>query len=258
MSATNASQGSVPAGSGRATAGLDGSDLRRKSRIAAFWYVLILVTGPIVLIILPAKFIVPGDAAATIARITASQALYRLWIVIQFISAIGFLFTALSLYALFKGVSRGLARAMAALVVVCVPIGLVTALFQLAALLLGSGAGHLKAFTPAQLQSLAMVFLDLDRLGNLAAHVFWGLWLLPLGILVFRSGFFPKVLGVLQVIACFGYLAAFLSGLFFPEGGGIVQTLITVTLLGELPFIFWLAIRGARVRPPRNAAPAGA
>ncbi len=258
MSTTNASKESMPASSGMATAGPAGSDLRKKSRIAAFWYLLILVTGPIVLIYLPSRFSVPGDAAATIARIMAAQALYRLGIVIQLISSIGFLFTAMSLYALFKGVDRGQARAMAALVVVCVPIGLITSLFQIAPLLLSSGADYLKAFTPGQLQSLAMIFLDLDKQGNLISNVFWGLWLLPLGILVYKSGFFPKILGVLQIVACFGYLAAFLSGILFPGGRGIVQSIITVTLLGELPFIFWLVIVGARVRPSRKAAPAGA
>jgi hypothetical protein len=232
------------------------SDLRKKSRIAAFWYLLIFVTGPIVLIYLPSKFSVPGDAAATIANIMASQALYRLGIVIGFISLIGFLFTAMSLYALFKEVGKGLARAMAVLVVVCVPIGFVTSLFQIAVLLLGSGAEYLKAFTPAQLQSLAMIFLDLDKQGNLVAQLFWGLWLLPLGILVFRSGFFPKILGVLQGIACFGYMASFLAGILFPGSRGIIHSIITVMLLGELPFIFWLVIVGARMRPARNTAPA--
>ena len=258
MTDTNVSKRNMDEIPGKTTASPAELELRRKSRIAAFWYLLIFVTGPIILIYLPSKFIVPGDAAATIARIMASQALYRLGIVIQFISGIGFLFTALSLYALFKGVDKGLARVMAVLVVVSLPIGFVTTLFQTAALLLGSGAEYLKAFTPAQLQSLAMIFLDLDKQGNLISHIFWGLWLLPLGILVFRSGFFPKILGVLQVVACFGYLAAFLSGIFFPGGGGIIQSIITLTLLGELPFIFWLVIVGARVRPPREAAPAGA
>jgi hypothetical protein len=147
---------------------------------------------------------------------------------------------------------------MVVLVAVCLPIGFVTSLFQAGALLLGSGAAYLKAFTPEQLQSLAMIFLDLDRQGNLISNIFWGLWLLPLGILVFRSGFFPKILGVLQVVACFGYLGAFLSGILFPGGRGIIQSIITVMLLGELPFIFWLVAVGARVRPPRQAAPAGA
>ena len=233
-------------------------DLRKKSRTAAFWYLLILVTGPIVLIYLPSKFIVPGDAAATIAKITASQMLYRLWIVIGFISSIGYLFTGLSLQALFETVDKGLSRIMVALVVVSVSIGFSFSLFQIAVLRLGGGSEYLKAFTPAQLQSLAMIFLDLDKQGGLIVNIFWGLWLLPLGILIFKSGFFPKILGVLEVIACFGYLASFFLGFLFPGILARISPIITVMLLGELPFIFWLIIRGARLRSPHKAMPAGA
>lgn len=233
-------------------------ELRKKSRIAAFWYLLILVTGPIVLIYLPSKFIVPGDATATIAKITASQSLYQLWIVIGFFSSIAFLFTGLALYALFKAVNKGLARIMVVLVALSVSIGFSFSLFQMAVLRLGGGSEYLKAFTPEQLQSLAMIFLDLDKQGGLIANIFWGLWLLPLGILIFKSGFFPKILGILEWIACCGYLASFLLGFLFPGILARISTIITVMLLGELPFIFWLIIRGARLQSPHKARPAGA
>jgi len=258
MTGNNSAPTRNETGSAAPVAGSAGSELRKLSRIAAFWYLLLTVTGAFVLIYLPAKFDVPGDAAATLANIMASPALYRLGIVIGVISLIGFLFAGMSLYALFKAVDQAKAAVMAVLVIVCVPIGFVTSLFRLVALLLGSGAAYLKAFTPAQLQSLAMIFLDMDKQGEIISRVFWGLWLLPLGIMVIKSGFFPKILGVLQVIACFGYLASFLVGMLFPGSGGIIQTIITVMLLGEMPFIFWLIIMGARVKPPRQTAPAGA
>ena len=258
MSDENSGQGRMDGGSASPAAAAAGTELRKRSRTAALWYLLMMVTGPIVLIYLPAKFNVPGDAAATIANIMSSQALFRLWIVIGFISSFSFLFTGLSLYALFKAVDKVQAGIMAVLVIVCVPIGFVASLFKLVALLLGGGAAYLKAFTPAQLQSLAMIFLDMDKQGELISQLFWGLWLLPLGILVIKSRFFPKILGVLQLIACFGYLASFLVGMLFPGSGGIVRSIITVMLFGELPFIFWLIIVGARLKPPRQPAPAGA
>jgi hypothetical protein len=244
--------------SNKETAGPVESDLRKKSRIAAFWYMLVSVTGPFLLFYIPSKFIVPGNAAATIANIMASQTLFRFGIVISFISTLSFLFTGLALYALFKPVDKGQARTMVALVAASVPFAFITTLFQIAALLLASGADYLKAFEPAQLQSLAMIFLNLDKQGSLIAEIFWGLWLLPLGILVFKSGFFPKILGVFQVIACFGYLAGFLVSFLFPGVRGMIPRIINVMIFGELPFILWLIIRGARLKPPRKAAPAGA
>lgn len=244
--------------SSKETASQAESDLRKKSRIAAFWYLLVSVTGPFILFYIPSKFIVSGNAAATIANIMASQTLFRFGIVVSFLSTIGFLFTGLSLYALFKPVDKGQARTMVALVAASVPFAFITILFQIAALLLTSGADYLKAFTPAQLQSLAMIFLNLDKQGSLIAEIFWGLWLLPLGVLVFKSGFFPKILGVFQVIACFGYLAGFLLVFLFPGYRGMIHPIINVMIFGELPFILWLIIRGARLKPPRKAAPAGA
>ena len=256
MKATEATNMEVS--SGTATTSPAESDLRKKSRIAAFWYLLMGVPGPFVLFYFPSKFIVPGDAAATIANIIASPTLFRLGIVINFIGTISFILTAIALYDLFKSVDKGQARTMVALVVAHVPLAFLNTVFQIAALLLTSGADYLKAFEPVQLQSLAMVFLNMHKQGNFIAEVFWGLWLLPLGILVFKSGFFPKILGVLQMIACFGYLVDFLVGFLFAGVRGKILPIITVMFTGELPFVLWLIIVGARVKSPRKAAPIGA
>jgi hypothetical protein len=139
---------------------------------------------------------------------------------------------------------------MVALIVAYVPLAFLNSLFQIAALLLTNGADYLKTFEPAQLQSLAMVFLNMHNQGNFIAEVFWGLWLLPLGILVFKSGFFPKILGVFEVIACFGYLADFLVGFLFPDIRGKIHPIAFTMLFGELPFVLWLIIVGARVKSP--------
>jgi len=231
------------------------SELRKKSRIAAFWYLLVTLTGPFVLIYLPSRFIVPGDAATTLANITAGQALFRLGIVVEFVSAVCFLLTGLALYELFKAVDKGQARIMAALVVVSVPVGFFSTLFQIALLRLGSGADYLKALAPGQLQSLAMAFLDMQKQSNFIAQIFWGLWLLPLGILVIKSGFFPKILGALQEIACFGYLAGCLAFFLFPGAYAKINPIANIMAFGELPFILWLVVVGARLKSPREAAP---
>jgi hypothetical protein len=226
-----------------------GSDLRRKSRAAAFWYLLITVTGPLIVFYFPSKLLIPGDAAATLANITARQGLFRLGLLVDFISLTAFLMTALALYALLEDVDRGRARTMVSLVVASVSLSLAGELFKAAPLLIASSAGHLKVFAPAQLQSLALLSLGIQGQAVLFVQLFWGLWLLPLGILVIRSGFFPRFLGILQLVAGAGYVAGFVAALVFPGAPGWVGTAVTVMILGELPFILWLAVRGARPKP---------
>ena len=234
------------------------TDLRRRSRIAAFWYLLLTVTGPFVLIYIPSRFIVAGDVASTLARIASAPALFQIGIVVGFASSICYLLAGLALYDLFKPVNKAMARTMAALVAVSVPIGFVGTIFLAALPRLAGGAGFLQALAPAQVHSLSAAFLDMQLLAGLAAQIFWGLWLLPLGILVIRSGFFPKLLGVLQVIACFGYLAASLIFFLLPSAVSWTTPFITAMELGELPFILWLLIAGARAKPARQASAAGA
>ncbi len=232
------------------------SDLRKRSRTAALWYLLVTVTGPFILIYIPSRFIVSGDAASTLANIASAPALFRLGIVVGFVSSVCFLLTGLALYDLFKPVDKAKARAMAALVAVSVPIGFIGTFFDIALLRLAGGADFLKVLAPAQVHSLAAAFLDMGRQANYVSQIFWGLWLLPLGILVIRSGFFPKLLGVLQVIAGFGYLAASVVFFLFPDAIAGIGPVVTVMEIGELPFIFWLVIAGARMKPTRKAAPA--
>jgi len=236
---------------------LTGSDLRKRSRTAAFWYLLVTVTGPFILIYIPSRFIVAGDAASTLANVASAPALFRLGLVVGFVSSVCFLLTGLALYDLFKPVDKVKARAMAALVAVSVPIGFASTFFEIALLRLAGGADFLKALAPAQSHSLAAAFLDMQQQANYVSQIFWGLWLLPLGILVIRSGFFPKFLGVLQVIACFGYLAASFVFFLFPDALAGISPVTTVMEFGELPFILWLVIAGARMKPTRKVAPAG-
>ena len=233
-----------------------GPDLRKKFRAAAFWYLLITVTGPFILIYIPSRFMVAGDAAATLAKVASAPALFRIGIVVGFVSSVCFLLTGLALYDLFKPVDKAKARAMAALVAVSVPIGFISTFFEIALLRLAGGADFLKALAPAQVHSLAAAFLDMQQQANYVSQIFWGLWLLPLAILVIRSHFFPKFLGILQVIAGFGYLAASFVFFLFPDAMAGVSPVVTVMEMGELPFILWLVVAAVRMKPAPNAAPA--
>ena len=227
---------------------------KKAARFAGLLYLLMSIPAPLTLIYIPSTLIVSGDAAATAGNIRASESLFRLGIAGNLLGQTIFVFVGLALYELFKGVNRRLALVMLILVLVSVPIGFVNELNQIAALILLSGANFLSAFDPRQLNALLMLFLKLHGNGFLVVEVFWGLWLFPFGVLVYRSGFLPRILGVLLIPAGFAYLAVTTSHLLFPHYGDLVSRVATVLQLGELPIIFWLLIMGAKDQPLDAAA----
>lgn len=196
------------------------------------------------------KLYVPGDAVATVSNILVSEWLFRLGFVSNLVGQILFLFLVHALYKLFQSVDKGQARLMVILVVASVPVIFLNMLNQYAPILLLSGAGHLSAFNPAQLQTLSMVFLDMYNHGTIIVEIFWGLWLIPLGLLVYKSGFIPKMLGVLLIVGCFGHLISFLSIFLFPGYSAILTPIANTVMLGELPIFLWLLIKGVKDQQP--------
>ena len=213
-----------------------------RARVAGALYLVANLFAPFTLLYLPSRFIVRGDAAATANSIMASESLFRVGIVGNLFTFIANILLALALYQLLKVVNRNMASLMVILFLVGVPIAMLNELSQLAVLQLLSGADYLKAFAPDQLQAIVYLSLGVHDQGLLIAHVFFGLWLLPMGYLVFRSGFIHRIVGVLLVIAGVGYVvqsfAAFL---------GHNVNIILFTGLGELVFLFWLLIKGVDV-----------
>ncbi len=194
---------------------------------------------------------VPGDAAATATKIASSQLLYRLCIVSDLAAQILFVFLVLVLYQLLKGVNKGQARLMVALVMVQIPMAFANMLAGIAPLVLLNGADYWSVFDKHQLEALAMGFLSLRSYGINAVVALWGLWLLPFGFLIYRSGFIPRILGVLLIVACFAYLAISVTSLLFPVYERIVHKLM-VFGVGELLIILWLLIKGVKVQAPRE------
>ena len=139
---------------------------------------------------------------------------------------------------------------MVILVVAGVSVAFLNNLNLFAPILLLSGAGHLSAFNSAQLQALAMVFLDIFNHGVIIAEIFWGLWLIPLGLLVYKSRFIPKVLGILLIVGCFGQLLSFLSTFLFPDYNAILIPIAQTAMIGELPIFLWLLIKGVKDQKP--------
>ena len=233
------------------------SFIKNPGRFAGSLYLLISIPGAFALIYVPNKLIVHGNAAATANNIAASEILFRLGIAAQLISQILFMWVALALYDLLKGVNRRHAAVMLTLIVVSIPITLLNELNAIAAIILVRRAEFLSIFEKPQREALAMLFLDMHSRGLGIAAIFWGLWLFPLGLLVYRSGFLPRILGVLLVANCFSYVVNSFASLILPEYANMIGRWMTPLQFGELLFMFWLLIVGATPKPSAGPASPG-
>ena len=222
---------------------------RQQARVAGRLYLLAAITAPFCLIYIPSILIVSGDASATASHVRASTTLLRMGIVSELIVSTLFILVVLALYSLLKGVNEKHASAMVTLFLVSVPISCLNVLNNIAALILVSGADFLSAFDKGQLDALAYLFLRLHGQGISVAAIFWGLWLFPFGMLVIRSGFIPRVLGVLLIVAGSGYLVSSFTSLFLPQSARLVSQFAMVLEAGELPIILWLLIWGRKAQP---------
>jgi uncharacterized membrane-anchored protein len=224
--------------------------LSKNARVAGLLYLLGSLFGIVRLIYVPNKLFVYGNAAATANNIAWHESLFRFGIVSYLLCGALWIFVTLALYRLLKGVNQALAVLMVILGgVVVVPIFFVNTVNDAAALLLVRGGGYLSVFDKPQRDALARLFLDLHHQLDLANEIFWGLWLIPFGLLVYKSRFLPRILGVWLVIACFGYLALSFTGLLFPDYEDQVSNIAQPLLLAELAIMLWLLIMGATEKP---------
>jgi len=224
--------------------------LSRNARVAGLLY-LTLLTAPLRLIYIPSHLIVSGNAAATAANIGAHETLFRLGILSDLFTGVMGIFLTLALYRLFKGVDQFLAALIVILgAMVVTPIYFLNTLNDAAALLLIRGADFLSVFDKPQREALAMLFLRLHGHGVLINEVFWGLWLLPFGMLVYKSRFLPRILGVWLVLNCFAYVSQSVTGIVWPQHQAVVTNYAFPVMFGELVVMLWLIIMGAKERQP--------
>ena len=215
----------------------------RTARLAGFLYLLVFPFAFFSLSVRD-RLIVYGDAAATASNIMASEALFRGGIVAWILSQTIFIFLLLALFKLLKSVNAHGARHMVVLLLVGIPIALVNELNQFAALRLLGDVAYRTALPAEQLHAQVMLHLTLHRDGISIAQIFWGLWLLPFGYLVFKSGFLPKFLGVLLMVGCLGHLIDVVAAMVFANGDvGVSQ----FTSIGEFLFPLWLVVKGVNV-----------
>ena len=222
------------------------SSTKNPGRFAGLLYVLFSIPGVFAMIYVPSKLIVHGDAAATASNIAASETLFRLGIAAQLISQAGFILVALALYDLLKGVNRRYASLMVTFVAVSIPIAFLNELNSIAALALVRGADFLSIVEKPQRDALAMLFLNLHFQGFVVDEIFFGLWLLPLALLVYRSRFLPRLLGVWLALDGLAWVIMSLTGILWPQYYDKVFTWAQPASFGEVAFMLWLVIKGAR------------
>ena len=215
-------------------------------RVAGLWYLLLVILGPLRLIYIPEKLFVSGNVAATVNNIAAHELLFRLGIAGDLVGAVVLVLMTLAFYRLFAGVDRSLA------VMVVIFGGVMPALLyfvgvicDLGTLMVVKNADFLLVFDKPQRDALAMIFLNLHDYTNTAAETLWGVWLLPLAALAYRSRFLPRFLGVWLALGGIAWVALSFSAVLWPQYKGVVYTISQPATIGEMVFALWLAIRGA-------------
>lgn len=220
--------------------------LSKNARAAGLLYILSSLLGVVRLIYIPHALIVGGNAPATANNIASHELLFRFGIVSYLLGSALWIFVALALYRLLKGVNQALAVLMVIGSLVVTPIFFVNSANDAAALLFARGADFLSVFDKSQREAFVMLFLDLHRQLDLANFLGGCWWFIPFGLLVFRSTFIPRILGVWLMLACFAYLAVSLSGLLYPAYADKVWSFAQPVLLAEVATMLWLAVMGAR------------
>jgi hypothetical protein len=223
---------------------------KKTARLAGLLYLLLIICGIFYLRYVPSKLINWDNAAQTANNIADSETLFRLGILAGIVAHTLFLLLPIVLYKLLSPVNKTHAVLMVTLGVMSVPIAFTNMFSQFAVLTLISNANYLRVFDQNTLQAQIMFYLHSYSNGNQIGSIFWGLWLFPFGYLVFKSGFLPKILGILLMFGCFGYLINFVGNFLFP---GYRETEFSSIItkpggLGELGICLWLLIMGVKTK----------
>lgn len=222
------------------------NSLKKTARIAGLLYLIWVVTGIYGIFYVPSQTIVQGDAVATANKILANEFVFRSGIINDIISNTIWVFIALVLYRLFKQINERQAKLMVALVLVQIPVVFFMGALNITSLMIFKGE-ILKTFDLIQRQDLAMLFLKINDYGTLTLEMFWGLWLFPFGLLVRKSGFIPRLIGVFLILNGIAYIILSFVSLLFP----VYQTLVSqlampFIILGEISITMWLLIKGVK------------
>jgi hypothetical protein len=222
------------------------NSLKKTAKLAGLLYLFLVITGVFSIMFVSSQIIVQGDTVTTAKNILAKEFLFRTGLIIDLIGNTIFVLLVLVLYRMFKQVNEHQAKLMVALVVVQIPAVFTMEALNITSLMIFKGE-ILQTFELNQRQDLAMLFLKINDYGTLTLEMFWGLWLLPFGLLVYRSGFIPRIFGILLIIAGIAYINSSLVSLLFPSYSAIVnQPTLLLVAIGEISITLWLLIKGVK------------
>jgi hypothetical protein len=220
-------------------------DQIKTARTAGVLYLAVTFLSLFTVFFAQSSLIVTGDAEATVANIMANKTLFSIGFLSDLLVQIIHIFLTIALYKLLKPVNKNQASLMAILALIPVPIAMLNVLNQIIPLILLSGAEYLAVFTAEQINALVLLFLNISRYGMFIAQIFWGLWLYPLGYLVYKSGYIPKIIGAMLIIGGFGYLIDFMIVFLLPS---FDVTISMLTFWGEVILPLWLLLRGVKIQ----------
>jgi len=220
--------------------------LKKTARLAGLLYLILVITGVFSIMFVSSQIIVSGDVIATAKNIIVKEFLFRTGIINNLISNTIFVLLVLVLYKIFKQVNEYQAKLMVALVIVQIPAVFIMESLNITSLMIFKGE-LLQTFEINQRQDLAMLFLKINDYGTLTIEMFWGLWLLPFGLLVYKSRFIPRIFGILLIVAGIAYMNSSLVSLLFPNYSTIVnQPTLLLVAIGEISITLWLLIKGVK------------
>lgn len=225
---------------------------KQTARIAGILYILVVITGPFVLIYIPNQLYVAGDATATANNILTHEMLFRSSILLGLFSNLAFGGAVLYLYFLLRDTGPRLALIMALLIFMDLTLAFRDLANDIATLKLLQHGDNLSVFTEPQRNALATLMMHFERKGTIVLEMFWGLWLLPLGILVYRSGFIAKFIGVWLLLNGAAYMIISFTGILLPEYSSLVFKIATPALFGEVALALWLVIVGVKTKVQSN------
>jgi len=229
----------------------------RLARIAGALYLFVAIFGGFAEGFADPKLYVAGDAAATAGSLVANAGLARFNIVAHLANGVFFVLTAMALYLLLNHVNKNAARWMMVLVVISTAMTCLNAVFQFEGLRIATDSSWAAALGIAGSNALVLLLLDIQHYGTFAAQVFFGLWLAPLGYLAYKSGMFPKALGVVLVAATVSYLVDVLAMFLVPDLGRQIHGPVGIVVaVAEIWLLAYLLVKG--VRSPRPARLASA
>ena len=222
--------------------------IKKSARVAGAIYLSMIFVAPFSMLYVPGKLIVSGNAAATAQNILAHETMFRMSIFGDLIGQVIFICLGVAFYHLLSEVNKTWGLLMLGFVITSAAVCFVNVINDLAALILFRGGEFLGVFDKSQREALAMLFLRLYSHGQFIAEIFWGLWLFPLGLLIYRSGFIPRLIGGWLMVNCFGWLALSFTALFFKQNYNAVFGYMQPVLFGEMALMLYLLIRGASVK----------